>query len=115
MMRMSVPFSSRWVAKLCRRTCTVTRLVRARPPHRRAAGGMQDLGSIGLIFATAGKEPGRGSRQSPIGAQNAEQLRRQHDVAVLAAFAVLDPDDPCALSMSATLRPLTSEARNPAA
>ena len=27
MMRMSVPLSSRWVAKLCRNVCTVTRLL----------------------------------------------------------------------------------------
>jgi hypothetical protein len=31
--------------------------------------------------------------QTPIGPQNGEQLRRQHDGAVLAALAVLDPDN----------------------
>ena len=30
--------------------------------------------------------------QLPVGSQNPEQLRREHDVAVAPAFALLDPD-----------------------
>src|SRR6266550_3850074 len=56
MMRMSVPDSSRWVVKLCRSVCTVTRFAR------------------------------------PAAAQDAEQLGRLHDEAVLAALAYARPD-----------------------
>jgi hypothetical protein len=52
---MSVPLSSRWVAKLCRSVWTVTRLL---------------------------------SPQAAL----AEQLRREHHVAVPTAFALLDAD-----------------------
>ncbi len=31
-------------------------------------------------------------RKAPVGAQNIEQLLRQHHVAILAALALLDPD-----------------------
>jgi Putative transposase len=41
---------------------------------------------------SAGKQPSLRPSEPPIGAQNPQKLRRQHDVAVLAALALLDPD-----------------------
>jgi hypothetical protein len=57
-----------------------------------AAGGIQHLHVDRLALLPAGKEPVSRPGQSPIGPQNAEQLCRQHDVAVLPALAMLDPD-----------------------
>src|SRR5262249_18209507 len=92
MMRMSVPASNRCVAKLWRSVCTVTCLARptAAQADRQAAGSTWT--SIGFVSSRPGKSQCRGRARLPIGAQDAEQLRRQHDVAVLAAFAMLDAD-----------------------
>ena len=43
-----------------------------------------------VLCVAAGEQPVRRPRQPPIAAQDAEQLRRQHDIAVLAALALLD-------------------------
>ncbi len=59
---------------------------------RRAAGGVQHLNIDRPALVPAGEQPLRRSRQPPVGAQDAQQLRRQHDIAVFAALAVLDPD-----------------------
>ena len=45
-----------------------------------------------MLFIPPGKEIGRWPGEPPIGAQNAEQLRRQHHVAIFRAFAVTDQD-----------------------
>jgi hypothetical protein len=42
--------------------------------------------------ASGGKEPGGMAMGEPVGAKKGEQGRRERDVAVLAAFAVLDVD-----------------------
>jgi len=96
MMRISAPFSSRWVAKLCRKT--VPQGVRrhlfgkasccAGGPTR----GMQRGRFERPFFVAAGKQPALGPGEPPVAAQNPQQLRRQHDIAVLAALALLDPD-----------------------
>jgi hypothetical protein len=46
-----------------------------------------------VLGITARKQPGRGPRQAPIRAQDAEQLRRQHDIPITAALALFDADD----------------------
>src|SRR6266850_669372 len=65
-----------------------------------------DLGSIGCGMAGAielarrqrvqpvlsRKQPALWPRQLPPGPQQTEQMRGQHDIAILAAFALLDPD-----------------------
>src|SRR3954462_12226589 len=103
MMRMSVPASSRWVAKLCRNVCTVTGLVKS---ARRAATRQASCSVATLTGsppsprgnpdrparAPPGKPPTARPSQPPIGAQDLQQLWRQHDIAVLAALALLDPD-----------------------
>ena len=38
------------------------------------------------------KRPALWPRQLPPGSQQIEQMRGQHDIAILAAFALLDPD-----------------------
>ena len=68
-------------------------LGQARRSASRAAGRMQHLDVERLRLVTAGEQPMLRTRQTPIGPQDGEQLRRQHDGAVLAAFAVLDSDD----------------------
>lgn len=67
-----------------------------------------------VIFATW-KEIARRSGETPIGPQDAQQLRRQHHVPVLAAFAAAHRNYARALSMSSTPRPTTSEVLSPAA
>ncbi len=91
MMRMSVPFSKRWVAKLCLNVCTVTRL----PPGSGAggaAGRMQDLNVDRLRLVPTGEQPVLGPSQAPVRAQDAEQLRREHHGAIFTTLAVLDTD-----------------------
>lgn len=73
---MSVPASKRWVAKLWRRVCTVTRF----STDRAAA-------------IAPGKQPSSRFGQPPIDAQNLQQLRRRQHIAVLAALALLDAND----------------------
>ena len=96
MMRMSVSCSSRWVAKLCRNVCGDTRFL---IPAASAAAWTARLswrvesGSTGLrpetaSLAAAMHQP---SALAPPVAQQFEQLRRQHGVAILAALALLDP------------------------
>ena len=46
-----------------------------------------------MFAITAREQPMRGSRQPPIGPKDAQQLRRQHDVTVASAFALLDADN----------------------
>ena len=63
---------------------------RRRP--RRPAGRVQRrrLDRTGRVAPR--KQPVLGTRQPPVGAQDRQELRRQHHVALLAALAVLDAD-----------------------
>ena len=93
MVRRSVPASSRWVAKLCRRVWTVTCF--SRPEARRAwrqtfstaCGGDRPVG------VAAGEEAGLGASRLPVGAEERQQPGREHDVAVLVALALADVED----------------------
>jgi hypothetical protein len=71
-----------------------TRLVKpaALTADRHAA--CNTVGSIGCSSSRIppGKEIGRWPGEPSISAQNAEQLRRQHHVAIFRAFAVTDQD-----------------------
>ena len=68
-------------------------LVDAGRDARRTAGGVQD-GRLDrpVLVATRKQKPFR-MRETPVAAQDAEQLLGQHDVALLAALAAFDPDD----------------------
>src|SRR5205814_7884030 len=57
------------------------------------AGRLQRRGADWPIPLTAGEQPGSRLSQSPVGPKDAQELGRQHDVAVLAALAVFDPND----------------------
>jgi len=87
---MSVPFSSRWVAKLCRNVWTVTRLLS--PTPRRPAGGVQRYRMHRVLGIAAGEQPIGRTCQAPICSQDAEQLRRQHDIAILAPLTLFNTD-----------------------
>src|SRR5690242_9256817 len=91
MMRMSVPLSSRWVAKLCRSVCTVTRLPRPDAAHadRQAA-----CSTVALIDVEDRTRETASARVAPVANRN-EQLRRQ------LSLALLDADDhPAAVDVS---------------
>ena len=87
------------------------------------AGGAAGAGAD-LAHAAGGEGPiGRGAREEevarpgglPVGAEDLQQPRGEHDVAVLLPLAAADADDHARLSMSSTRRRVTSETRNPAA
>ena len=95
MMPISAPLSQ---DARCAKPCGPQRMHRhtlgqARCGTGRAAGGVQHLDVDGLGLVPTGEEPMLGAGQTPVGPQDPEPLRRQHDVAVLAALAVLHPDD----------------------
>ena len=92
MMRMSVPLSSRCVAKLWRSVCTVTRLSSPAAAQAVRQAACRPCRMQRMRCVAAGEQPMRRPRQPPVVAQDAEQLRRQHDIAVLAALALLDAD-----------------------
>ena len=114
MMRMSVPLSSRWVAKLCRSVWTVTA---CRSGHAAVRSG-KPLASAPTVTGPPG--PGRETatarpRPLPIGAQNLQQPRRQHRVAIPAALAALDVDQHPLTVDRADFRRTASPTRKPAA
>ena len=59
---------------------------------RRSARSVQHRRINRMLFIPSGKEIDRWPGEPPIGAQNAEQLRRQHHVAIFRAFAMTDQD-----------------------
>ena len=91
MVRRSVPASSRWTANAWRSACGETGLGEAC-----ASGGdagthtWTELPSDRRLRAGAGKEPVPGPVDFPPGAQDRQQLWREHHVAVLLPLAVRD-------------------------
>src|SRR4051794_7523640 len=68
------------------------RLVELGCRTRDAAGGLQYAWIKRPAVILAGKQPMRRPCFPPVCAQHDEELRRQHDVAVAAALALVDPD-----------------------
>ena len=93
MVRMSVPASSRWVAKLCRRVWTVTCLPRPGGPGGLDADPVHRAGGEGPARDVAGEEPVGRPGGLPVLAEQGQQPGREHDVAVLAALALADAED----------------------
>ena len=90
MVRRSVPASSRWTANAWRSECGETALARR---ARRAAiwhARWTAARVIGVSGTLAGKEPVAGPVDFPPGAQDRQQLRREHHVAVLLPLALRD-------------------------
>lgn len=69
-------------------------LVDACGDPRRAAGRIQHPHVDGATGVASGKQPPLRLCQLPVDPKDAQKLRRQHHVAVLAALAVLDADHP---------------------
>ena len=61
-------------------------------PHRHPTGRLQRGGADRPALVPPREQPVRRLGQTPVGPQDGQQLWREHDVAVLAALAVLDPD-----------------------
>src|ERR1700716_2870118 len=82
--------SSRWVAKLWRKVCGVTRLVIS----AMWAAAWQARVSWRVVIGLAGRRPGNSQPWRPRNAvpvaQKLEQYRGEHRVAILAALALLD-------------------------
>src|SRR6516225_1941951 len=91
MVRRSVPASSRWTAKAWRSECGLMGL--AMPARTRA---VRQACSTACVVIGRPKYPGNSHslwpRDPPVAAQRVEQFRREHDVAVFAAFALGHPD-----------------------
>src|SRR6266436_6653970 len=117
MMRMSTPCSSRCVAKLCRNVWTVTILSKPAVSAARRQARCRER----TVMGRAGSGPGNREQEvlrtgaPPIGAENAEQLLGQHDIAILPTLAAADvdhhPGTVDVLMVSAT----ASDTRRPAA
>src|ERR1700733_3477050 len=60
--------------------------------RRLTTGLLQRRGTHRLLWIVTGEQPSRRPRQSPVGAQDLQQLRRQHDVAIFATLALRDTD-----------------------
>ena len=86
------PCSSRWVAKQCRRVCDGHRLVEPGGLDRLAAGALHRAGRDRPGRVRPREQPGPRAGAAPVGAQDREQLRREHDVAVAPALALADAD-----------------------
>src|SRR5271168_5196444 len=84
--------SSRWVAKLWRNVCGDTRL--AIPAARAAAETARQScrADIGLTGSSPGNSQLPWVRDLPPIAQQLQQLRREHDKAILLPLALLDAE-----------------------
>ena len=93
MVRRSVPDSSKWVAKLCRNVCICTCLLR--PEASRAR--WQTIWTVRTADRPVGLASGEEVRPGPVGlpvlAEDRQQPRREHHVAVLVPLALADVDD----------------------
>ena len=93
MVRRSVPDSSRWVAKLCRNVCICTCLLRPEAASARS----QTIWTVRTLTGRSGWRPGKryglGRWSLPVLAEDRQQPRREHHVAVLVPLALADVDD----------------------
>lgn len=111
-MRMSVPVSNKWVAKLGRSASTVTFLLH---PAGRAALRVQDPDIDRLGRLTTREQPICGARNAPIAPQRTEQLAREQTKQSLTPLPWTTQSTIRPLSMSPPLRLIVSEGRRPAA
>ena len=88
---MSTFCSSRWVAKLCRKRVRRHALGDSRQVLGGVHGAVELPGRHRIDRVLARKQPGLRPRRPPPFAQQFEQLRREHDVAIPLPLALLDP------------------------
>ena len=93
MVRRSVPASSRCTAKAWRRECGVTGLPMPHCCLHLPAGAIDGERVIGWPGRSPGNSHCSGMGALPIVPEHIEEFGRQHDIAVFAALALLDPDD----------------------
>ena len=89
---MSVPASRQMGGEAVAQRMDSDRLAELRSRPRGTAGGLQYARIERPAVILARKQPMRRPCFPPIGAQHREELRRQHDVAVAAALALVDAD-----------------------
>ena len=86
-----VLFEQMKVAKLCRKVCGDTGLVGSRRLRRRIDDASELASRHRIDWVLAWKQPGPRPRRPPPVAQQFEQLRREHHIAIPLPFALLDP------------------------
>ena len=115
MVRRSVPDSSRWVAKLCRKVCTVTCLLR--PEAARAR--WQTIWTVRGLTGRSGWRPGKRYGLGRQVAQYSRRTARSRGESITSRSLCPLPWRTWmtmrALSMSSTRSRATSESRSPAA
>src|SRR5882757_7621670 len=114
MILISVPRSSRWVAKLWRSACSghglldPGRLSRLMEQAAQLAGGHRLAGLAArkqqALLRRHTRVPTRWTSLPPL-PQQTERLGRQHDIAILAPFGLLDADDALRLVDMLDLQP----------
>src|SRR6202167_4387489 len=95
MVRRSAPASRRCGEAMTQSVRMDAPMLKARTFSSDLAGGPEDLGGDGItcgVPAVAGKQPllRLAPETSPVDAKFLQQLRAEHDIAVLAAFALAD-------------------------
>ena len=89
---MSTPCSSRWVAKQWRRVWTVTDLSSPAASTAWQQARCTERAVIGQDGSGPGNSQEARAGAAPVRAQDRQQLRREHDVAVAPALALADVD-----------------------
>ena len=90
---MSTPLSGEMGREAVAQDVHAHALVDAGRDAGRTAGGVQDCRLDRPMLVAAREQEPFGTCETPIAAQDTEQLLGQHDVALLAALAAFDSDD----------------------
>src|SRR6266566_4785398 len=93
MVRTSVPFSSIWTAKACRKECGVMGFGNTAAAVGLLTRFFHGVSGDGHVSALARKQPVLGSCRAPPLAQDLQQSNRKHDIPVLLPLALLDTND----------------------
>ena len=93
MVRRSVPASSRWEAKLWRRVCTLTGLLRPAAASRPLTDPLDRPRTDRLVGLASGEEIRPGSLDLPVLAEDGQEPRGEHDVSILVPLGLTNVDD----------------------
>jgi hypothetical protein len=115
MVRTSVPCSRRWTANACRSECGVMGL----GMWQRAHAFWHACSTASLLMCCSNRSPGKsqcgGFSKRHQSRRMAKQFGREHHVAILHSFALLDAQDHALAINGRGLRRIASEMRRPAA